>query len=225
MGRYISSNEAIWHILSFPIHERDPAVQHLAIHLENGQRVYFTEENVLQRAFEAPKTTLTEFFTLCQKPDVFGQFAKTLVYGDVPRYFTWNKSSKKWEPRKQGKPHPSITGIFKAKTLGRLYTVHPKQRECFYLRLLLVNVPGPTSFEFLRTVNGRVFNTYQDACRELQLLEDDNHWDLTLADAALTSTPNNIRQLFAIILTTCYPSQAQTLWEKYKNCMTEDILH
>ncbi|GFY19856.1 ATP-dependent DNA helicase [Trichonephila clavipes] len=202
-----------------------PAVKHLAIHLENGQRVYFTEENVLQRAFEAPKTTLTEFFTLCQKPDVFGQFAKTLVYGDVPRYFTWNKSSKKWEPRKQGKPHPSITGIFKAKTLGRLYTVHPKQRECFYLRLLLVNVPGPTSFEFLRTVNGRVFNTYQDACRELQLLEDDNHWDLTLADAALTSTPNNIRQLFAIILTTCYPSQAQTLWEKYKNCMTEDILH
>ncbi|XP_057664480.1 uncharacterized protein LOC130898900 [Diorhabda carinulata] len=225
MGRYISSNEAIWHILSFPIHERDPAVQHLAIHLENGQRVYFTGENILQRAFEAPKTTLTEFFTLCQKPDVFGQFAKTLVYGDVPRYFTWNKSSKKWEPRKQGKPHPSITGIFKAKTLGRLYTVHPKQRECFYLRLLLVNVPGPTSFEFLRTINGRVFNTYQDACRELQLLEDDNHWDLTLADAALTSTPNNIRQLFAIILTTCYPSQAQTLWEKYKNCMTEDILH
>ncbi|XP_043861998.1 uncharacterized protein LOC122756458 [Drosophila santomea] len=225
MGRYISSNEAIWHILSFPIHERDPAVQHLAIHLENGQRVYFTEENVLQRAFEAPKTTLTEFFTLCQKPDVFGQFAKTLVYGDVPRYFTWNKSSKKWKPRKQGKPHPSITGIFKAKTLGRLYTVHPKQLECFYLRLLLVNVPGPTSFEFLRTVNGRVFNTYQDECRELQLLEDDNHWDLTLADAALTSTPNNIRQLFAIILTTCYPSQAQTLWEKYKNCMTEDILH
>ncbi|GFT73749.1 helitron_like_N domain-containing protein [Trichonephila clavipes] len=52
MGRYISSNEAIWHILSFPIHERDPAVEHLAIHLENGQRVYFTEENVLQRAFE-----------------------------------------------------------------------------------------------------------------------------------------------------------------------------
>ncbi|GFW34469.1 uncharacterized protein TNCV_500871 [Trichonephila clavipes] len=178
-----------------------------------------------KRACEAPNSTLTEFFTLCQKPDVFGQFAKTLVYGDVPRYFTWNKSSKKWEPRKQGKPHPSITGIFKAKTLGRLYTVHPKQRECFYLRLLLVNVPGPTSFEFLRTVNGRVFNTYQDACRELQLLEDDNHWDLTLADAALTSTPNNIRQLFAIILTTCYPSQAQTLWEKYKNCMTEDILH
>ena len=132
---------------------------------------------------------------------------------------------KKWVPRKQGETHPSIAGIFKAKTLGRLYTVHPKQRECFFLRLLLVNVPGPTSFEFLRTVNGQVFNTYQEACRELQLLEDDNHWDLTLADAALTSMPNSIRQLFAIILTTCYPTQSSTLWEKYKNYMTEDILH
>ncbi|XP_044596953.1 uncharacterized protein LOC123273577 [Cotesia glomerata] len=95
MGRYISSNEAIWHILSFPIHERDPSVQHLAIHLENSQRVYFTEEDLLQRAFEAPKTTLTEFFTLCQRFDIFGRFAKTLLYGDVPHYFTWNKSSKK----------------------------------------------------------------------------------------------------------------------------------
>jgi hypothetical protein len=46
MGRYISSNEAVWRILSFPIHERHPTVIHLSDHLENGQRVYFTENNV-----------------------------------------------------------------------------------------------------------------------------------------------------------------------------------
>ena len=83
-----------------------------------------------------------------------------------------------------------------------------------------MNIPGPTSFEFFRTVNGRVFNTHQDACRELHLLEEDNHWDLTLADAAM---PNSISQLFAIILT-CHPIQSWTLWKKYKK-MTEDILH
>lgn len=44
MGRYINSNEAVWRILGFPIHDRYPAVQHLTIHLENGQRVYFTTE-------------------------------------------------------------------------------------------------------------------------------------------------------------------------------------
>lgn len=225
MGRYISSSEAIWRIFSFPIHRREPSVQHLAVHLENGQRVYFTEENVLKKIIEPPNTTLTAFFTLCQSSDEFGIFAKTLLYTDVPRYFVWNNSSKKWQPRKQGEPHPVVKGIFKGKTLGRLYTVHPKQRECFFLRLLLINIPGPTSFEYLRTVNGRVFNMYQDACRELKLLEDDNHWDLTLADAALTSSPNKIRQLFAIILTTCYPTQSSILWEKYKNSMAEDILH
>ncbi|GFT87492.1 helitron_like_N domain-containing protein [Trichonephila clavipes] len=40
IGRYISSNEAAWRIFGFPIHERDPAVVQLAIHLENGQRVF-----------------------------------------------------------------------------------------------------------------------------------------------------------------------------------------
>lgn len=92
------------------------------------------------------------------------------------------QTRKKGEPRKQGKPHPTFAGVFKAQTLGRLYTVHPKQRECFFLRLLLLNVQGPTSFKYLRTVNGKVFNTYKDAYSELQLLEDDNHWNMTLAD-------------------------------------------
>ena len=49
MCRYIS-NEAIWRIFTFPIHERDPAVVHLAVHLENGQHVYFTELTALQQA-------------------------------------------------------------------------------------------------------------------------------------------------------------------------------
>ncbi|XP_067933012.1 uncharacterized protein [Watersipora subatra] len=41
--RYISANEAMWGIFSFPIQSRHLTVQHLSVHLENGQRVYFTE--------------------------------------------------------------------------------------------------------------------------------------------------------------------------------------
>lgn len=93
------------------------------------------------------------------------------------------------------------------------------------MRLLLVNVLGPTSFQYLRKVNGILYDTFFDACRELHLLEDDNHWDLTLADAALSSSPQQIRQLFSIILTTCFPSEASALWNKYKDSMSEDILH
>lgn len=85
-GRYISSSEAVWRILGFPIHERDPTVVHLAVHLENGQRVYFNNNtNIQDFAVSPPKTTLTEFFKLCSEDD----FAKTLLYSEVPAYYTW----------------------------------------------------------------------------------------------------------------------------------------
>ena len=66
MGRYISSNEAVWRILSFPIHDRHPAVIHLSVHLENEQSVYFTENTAQQMAEGPPATTLTAFFNLCE---------------------------------------------------------------------------------------------------------------------------------------------------------------
>ncbi|XP_053597507.1 uncharacterized protein LOC106694146 [Microplitis demolitor] len=50
-GRYISTSEAVSRILSFPIHERFPPVMHLAVHLENGQRVFFNENNILNQQF------------------------------------------------------------------------------------------------------------------------------------------------------------------------------
>ncbi|GBP30124.1 ATP-dependent DNA helicase pif1 [Eumeta japonica] len=36
----------------------------------------------------------------------------------------------------------------------RVYGVHPSQSECFYLRMLLHHVRGPTSFQYLKTVDG-----------------------------------------------------------------------
>jgi len=83
-GRYINSNEAMWRIFSFKIHDQYPNVQHLHVHLENGQRVYFTNENVEKKVENPPKTTLTAFFSLCQTDD----FAKTLLYYRIPKYFT-----------------------------------------------------------------------------------------------------------------------------------------
>ncbi|GFU70728.1 ATP-dependent DNA helicase [Trichonephila clavipes] len=81
------------------------------------------------------------------------------------------------------------------------------------------------SFQDLRTVNGQLCATYRQACQELNLLENDAHWDTALADASNTARPQQIRTLFAIIFTTCFPSNPKDLWEKYKDYMSEDILH
>ena len=133
-------------ILEFPIHERAPPVQQPAVHLENGQHVYFTEDTARDQASrDPPKTTLTEFFKL-------DDFARILYYVDVPRYYTWNKKS--WSRRKLGIDVDGFPGVKEARVLGRVYTISPRQGECFYLRLLLHHVRGPQSFSDLRTVNG-----------------------------------------------------------------------
>lgn len=163
MGRYINSNEAIWRILGFAIHERYPTVVHLSVHLENGQRVYFTEANAQQRVVNPPNTTLTAFFQLCQTDD----FAKTLLYNEVPTYFTWNATKREFQRRKQGKSVPDYPEVRYDNALGRVYSVHPTNAECFYLRMLLHEIRGPTSFQALKTINGEVCETYREACNKL----------------------------------------------------------
>ncbi|CAF1544942.1 unnamed protein product [Adineta ricciae] len=220
LGRYISSNEAVWRILSFPIHERYPTVVHLAVHLENGQCVYFTEDNVHERVNEPPRTKLTAFFLLCQKDD----FAKRLLYCDVPKYYTWDSSGKVFKRRIQGTAVVGYPDVRESDALSRVYTVHPNNFECFSLRLLLHTVRGPTSFEALRTVNDRVCGTFREACLLHRLLEDDKQWDATMSEAAVAQSPARLRNLFALILAVCGPSNPAQLWESYKESLTEDIL-
>lgn len=99
LERYFSSNRVVWRIFSFQIHERYPTVVHLAVHLENGQRVYFTTENVHATVLSPPKTMLTMFFSLCTDD----LFAILLLDSQVSKYYTWNASAKKFQHRKQGK--------------------------------------------------------------------------------------------------------------------------
>lgn len=60
-GRYISNSEAAWRIFGFPIHERHPTVVHLAVYLQNGQRIYFTENNLIDKVSNPSKTKLLAF--------------------------------------------------------------------------------------------------------------------------------------------------------------------
>ena len=57
--------------------------------------------------------------------------AKDLLYRDIPQFFVWNKSTKKWKPREG-----------KGDTIGRIYTSNPKDGERYYLRMLLNHVKG-----------------------------------------------------------------------------------
>ncbi|CAM4988922.1 unnamed protein product, partial [Rotaria socialis] len=56
------------------------------------------------------------------------------------------------------------------------------------------------------------------------LLEDDQQWDATMSEAAAAQSPARLKNLFALILAVCGPSNPKQLWESYKESLTEDIL-
>ena len=114
----------------FSIHDRDPTVVHLAVHLENGQRIYFSTENIQQIVKNPPKTTFSACFDL-RNSDTF---AKTLFYHEMPYYCTW--ANNKFSRRKWGQDVVGHPGIKKDAALGRVFSVHPSQSECFDLRIL-----------------------------------------------------------------------------------------
>ena len=79
LGRYIGPSEAVAQILGFPVHEREPNVIRLQVHLPGNQRVIVMQnKNVHPRGDNEVfgNTTLTEFFNLCAR----NPFAKTLLY-------------------------------------------------------------------------------------------------------------------------------------------------
>ncbi|KAL4113113.1 hypothetical protein QTP88_016796 [Uroleucon formosanum] len=108
--------------------------------------------------------------------------------------------------------------------LGRVYTIHPHNTECYYLRMLLHEIRGPTSFSHLKTINGILHNTFQSACNVLGLLEDDNHWNNTLNEASLSDLPTKLRELFTVMLVFCQLSDPLTLWDTHKNNLSEDSI-
>lgn len=80
------------------------------------------------------------------------------------------------------------------------------------------------SFAFLRTFDGVEFPTYRAACVARHLLDGDQNWADTLAEASVSDSPSRMRHLFAVILVFCGVANPVALWEKYRHHLSEDFL-
>jgi hypothetical protein len=162
--RYISTSEATWRIFKFDMHERFPTVKCLQYHLPNQQMVLFRDGDDVQEVATRSaisKTMLTKWFKTNQELEV----ARSLTFDQFPQQWVWNQKLKRWTLRKRGF------------AIGRMYYAHPTSGERYYLRMLLNYIKGATSYEHLRTVDGRKHDTFKDACIAMGLLTDDNEWD------------------------------------------------
>nr|GEX57523.1 hypothetical protein [Tanacetum cinerariifolium] len=145
-----------------------PCVMALQIRLPNKQMVRFTEDDTLTDIVDRERdkrTMLTAFF----ETNKFNVYAKQYLYKDFPNHFTWNKTTRRWNPRKRGSMR------------GRLVSVNLAEGERFYMRLLLTHVCGPTDWKDLYSVNNVLYQTFRRAALERGLIENDNALSTCLA--------------------------------------------
>ncbi|XP_017217100.2 uncharacterized protein LOC108194658 [Daucus carota subsp. sativus] len=210
-GRYICGSEASFRTFGFDIHHRSISVVRLSFHLPGEKNCVFKPSDSLKKVAGREKnrhSQLEAFFFLNSTDCTANQY----TYDQIPMHYVWNVSDHAWTVRKKGYQ------------IGRLtYTPH-SACEVWYLRLLLSRVKGPKSFKCLRIVNGVVYPTFQEACRELGYLNDDDEWHELLKEAAKGGFPPQIRQLFVHVIVNCQVSDVNHLWASNHQYMTDDIL-
>ncbi|CAN1194278.1 ATP-dependent DNA helicase pif1 [Linum perenne] len=114
--RSISSYEAVWRLLTFPIHERSPAVFRLCVHMHGEHMVTYEERQLVSSIVNRPnvdKTMLTEWFTLNQTH----VSARQYTYSNITHAFVWDKQCSMWNPRK------------KRFVIGRVASVPPRSEK------------------------------------------------------------------------------------------------
>ncbi|XP_074337658.1 uncharacterized protein LOC141674853 [Apium graveolens] len=201
-GHYICASKAAYQIFGYPIHCRSISVLRLAFHLPSERICTFSESEVLAKVVRREKnkhSQLEAFFHLNSKDPK----ARNYTYDQIPEHYVWNEVDRLWTLRKKGRQ------------IGRLLYTHHTAGELWYLRLLLSNIRGPTSFQSLKTVNGIQYRTFKDACKIYGLLDDDNEWHFVLEYCAISGLPCQIRQLFVYIIVNCQVSDLTILWEKH----------
>lgn len=83
-------------------------------------------------------------------------------------------------------------------------------------------IPGAKSFADLRYVGGCQYDTFHEAAIAMNLLETDNEWDRSMAEAIVFGMPSQLRELFATILIHGNPANPLELYNKYKTDLYED---
>ncbi|KAF8111952.1 hypothetical protein N665_0070s0022, partial [Sinapis alba] len=160
---YISTCESAWRILAFPTHYRSRPVEKLTFHLEGEQPVIYKEGDsakTVRDRVQSTKTMFLAWFDCC----ITYPEARELTYAELPTRFVYDGKQKIWNPRKKD----LLLGDWRMylRLLGNF----------IFLRVLLNKVRGPTCYADIRTVNGIVHPSYEDACYERGLLDNDKEY-------------------------------------------------
>ncbi|KAG5521131.1 hypothetical protein RHGRI_033625 [Rhododendron griersonianum] len=156
------------------------------------------------------RTMLTQFFWMNANHPKAKQ--QKLLYLNFPEEYVWDTKTRTWHERKD------------REVIGRIVTANPKEGERYYLRMLLVHIPSPTSYAYLQTVDGVTYQSFRDAMAAHGLLKTDDSNEKCVEEACAYQMPISLRQLFCTILVYCAPMNPTELFLKFEAYMIEDYL-
>ncbi|KAG7532765.1 Nucleic acid-binding OB-fold [Arabidopsis thaliana x Arabidopsis arenosa] len=214
--RYVSASEAIWRIYKFPIQHRSTPVLKLSFHCEGKQPAFFDPKAKIADVLERVSNQDSQFMawlTLNRKNAVGkkGKRARECLYAEIPAYFTWDGTNKKFNPRKRGW------------SLGRINYVPRKMEDEYYLRVLLNIVRGPKTYADIKTFNGVVYKTYKEACFARGILDDDQVFIDGLVELRQFCFGDYLRNFFAMLLLSGSLARPKHVWEQTWHMLAEDI--
>jgi hypothetical protein len=101
----------------------------------------------------------------------------------------------------------------------------PRNMELFYLRLILLNTSGATSFEDLLTVDGTCHGTFREACLAMGLAgKEDDAYGRAMNEVVLHGTAWQLRMFFSTLIVHCHISNVSDMWIEHRKSMSEDFL-
>ncbi|KEH15840.1 AT hook motif protein, putative, partial [Medicago truncatula] len=122
---------------------------------------------------------------------------------DVVMYneFTYENKDKRWQPRKAGYQ------------IGRLPYTPLGIGELYYMRILLTVQKGCMGYRCIKTINGHTYDTFQEACSTLGLLDDDKEFIDGITENAELGSGHQLRWLFVHLLTTSTMKSPDVVWD------------
>ncbi|CAJ2679218.1 unnamed protein product [Trifolium pratense] len=138
---------------------------------------------------------------------------RDLTYAEFPERFTYVKDEKRWQPRQQGY------------CIGRLHYTPPGVGELYYMRILLTQQRGCKGYKCLKTVKGHTYDTFQEACDALDLLDDDKEFIDGIIESSLLGSGHQLRRFFVFLLTNSTMTSAKDVWEATWHLLSDGILH
>lgn len=210
--RYVSPSEACWRLFSFPIHGRSPAVERLYFHLEGDNSVYYTDYELIDEVLNKPSVKESMFTAWMEANKIYFE-AQNLTYSQFLTKFVYDRRYRRWRPRKRGH------------TIGRLIWVPPSTGELYYLRMMLTVVKGPTCYEDIKFVDGKVQDSFRDACFHMGFLNDDSEYVAAINEAKDWGSGHFLRKLFVTMLLSGTVNRPRHVWEQTWRTLSDGILY